>query len=125
MSTTSGHDITVLANKHLPYNHVITNHGNAYKPTTAQFVCPMDGFYAFTMSVLNGASGTDCNVALVKEGVEIGRARPHSGAYTMGSNFFIVHCQEHEAVWVEIAQKNECSFHAFWHYNTFSGFRLG
>ena len=62
---------------------------------------------------------------LMKDGVEIGRARPHAGAHNMGSNFFVVHCQEHESVWVKIGGKASCVFHARFNYNTFSAIRLG
>ena len=118
-------DYSPSDNEQIPYNYVITNVGDGYVIEHHEFVCPVDGVYAFHGNV-HTSDGTHCNLKIMKNGVQVGRFVGNDLLSTAatGSNLIILELIAADRVSITGGHLT-CQIYGTGEYSTFSGFRIG
>ncbi|KAF1379756.1 hypothetical protein PFLUV_G00179340 [Perca fluviatilis] len=108
----------------LKYKRVFSNIGSSYNPSTGIFTAMVKGTYFFRFSMFNNPTPSSV-VSLMKNGVRLTSVWDTAGsdANDMGSNAVVIHLEEGDNVYVELAA-NRMVYDDAMNYNTFSGFLL-
>ncbi|XP_062603382.1 caprin-2-like [Saccostrea cucullata] len=88
----------------LVYNKVINNVGGGYNPNTGIFTAPVEGDYAFYVSILSYGNSHDLFVDIVSNGSKKFRAIAEMGStsdgFETGTNLVTLKLQKGDRVWV-------------------------
>ena len=108
------------------FHYTLTNEGGGYDDVWHEFICPLDGYYMFTV---NGRTSTNGRIHMYMrmDGQVIGSAHAWSaaGVDDSGGNVVITHCNLGQAVWVDGHSTIESQLYgSSYRYSTFSGILL-
>ncbi|XP_069135405.1 caprin-2-like [Argopecten irradians] len=85
----------------IKFDHVVTNTGNSYNPTTGAFTCPKSGTYVFTWSVGMTHTGYIYSL-LMKNGVRVGWSATADNNYgSMGTQTAVLVLSEGDVITVK------------------------
>ena len=108
---------------HIEYDLVITNSGDGYDLDQHEFVCPVSGYYRFSMTA-NSWVPFAANIAIMKAfSPVVSTIAQSSELVANASNAVVVDCQEGEAVYVVCMSGTPCTYMGN-SYITFSGVLL-
>ena len=106
------------------FNAVLNNIGGHYNTDTSSFICPWDGVYVFSVSVM-GYVNDDSHIDLMHNNNFMTRIWIDgiSGAYNRGSMTTAIECERGDVIWNRAG--SHCSIHTTGDVRTtFSGFLL-
>ncbi|XP_069135334.1 uncharacterized protein [Argopecten irradians] len=107
----------------IKFDHVVTNTGNSYNPTTGAFTCPKSGTYVFTWSVAMLRTGY-VDSCLVKNGADAGWSTTgNKYYYTMATQTSVLVLSEGDVIAVKIG-RHSASTGLRDHYTSFNGFMI-
>ncbi|KAK3580243.1 hypothetical protein CHS0354_012770 [Potamilus streckersoni] len=102
-STVSVPDLTNLGDHHpIAFDHVITNIGGAYHPSTGLFIAPVDGVYVFNLGGMSRPRKR-LHLEFVKDGTEIQSIYPDAGStdsFASDSLVAVLELNKGSEVWV-------------------------
>ena len=105
---------------------VITNAGGGYFPETAEFICPQNGIYFFSINSV-GRSEDPKRVDLQlmhNNNLIVATLADTDGALGASTNSAAIHCTNGDKVWVK-CNVNPCIMRGtLSHLTNFSGFRI-
>ena len=106
------------------FDGIATNINCAYQVNNSIFLCPVNGIYAFTATILS-TEGRDMLGSIMVEDMDKGgfQARAVEGVRQTGSHFVIIECNAWERVWVK-GKQDGCRMYGAYNYSTFSGFLI-
>ena len=107
----------------IDYDLVITNSGDAYDLDQHEFVCPVSGYYLFSVTA-NSWVPFAANIAIMKAfSPLVSTVAQSSEMVASASNIVVVDCQQGEAVYVACMSGTPCTYLGN-SYTTFSGVLL-
>ena len=104
------------------FNSTVSNIGGYYQTNSSQFICPVDGMYAFTLNAMTGYSD-EFYGAIMKESdrfVSILGLNP-TGSHDGVSNSVIIACSKGERVWIRCLTDGDAVYNDSRRFTTFSG----
>ena len=115
----------------LVWESVITNSGGGFFPETAEFICPEDGLYFFSMTAIttNSYENIRADVQLM-HGSEVlvsSSAYAHLG-WGSTTQSAVIECSNGQRVWVRCRPDiTVCNLQGTtgYHFTSFSGFKIG
>ena len=103
------------------FDNVLTNVGGGYDSDSSEFICPLDGYYMFTISIMSQIGVPAYGVVSV-EGVHgpVALGDGRNGAhYGHATSTHFTHCTQGQKVWVENIYANSYLYGE--RYSSFSG----
>ena len=102
------------------FDEVLTNFGGHYNPTTSSFICPVDGVYLFSVSMLPYIS-VNIVVNLMRNNTVLSRAHGDdvSGSFNPVGTTVVTECSRGEPMWVNVYSSG--SIYASNQYCVFTG----
>ena len=85
------------------FDNELTTVGGGYDSDSSEFICPLDGYYMFTISLMSQRGEAVFGVVSV-EGVHGPRALGDGrigGDYVHATTIYFTHCSQGQKVWVE------------------------
>ena len=105
----------------VPWLEVVTNYGGNYKPENYSFVCPYNGVYVFSVTILT--LNDQIRVRVMKNDQELFLVYPHGETHDMGSGSGVVECTSGDVVRV-VVEVGGRFYATTSSYHVFSGFLL-
>ena len=116
--------VTYYSNDIVVFGAVESNVGEYYQTSSSQFICPVDGLYAFSLNILTVYgeyfSGKIMREALTLVTVDADPIDVNNGV----SNFVVSVCNKGERVWVSCYNSISGLFGNGNRYTTFSGYLI-
>ena len=107
------------------FDSTVSNIGGYYQTSSSQFLCPVDGMYAFSLNVLTGAASIFYG-AIMKESAKLDSVWDDTTGENRdtASNLVIAVCSKGERVWIRSLTDSGVLHNNINAYTTFSGFLL-
>ena len=107
------------------FDSFVSNIGGYYKTSSSQFICPVDGMYAFSFHIMTGNSNLFIGQLMKETEILVGvYADSYSGAMNGVSNMVVTVCSKGERVWVVCDMNTSALYGDDTRYTTFSGYLL-
>lgn len=110
-------------NSGICFDHVITNHGGAYRSSSGCFVVPAAGCYVFHVHILRCRSSGPLYVHLMRNADIISSATNQDSRFETTSSTAVLQLRRGDVVWVRLRQ-GVAYGHSPSHYSTFSGYSV-
>ncbi|XP_055999789.1 complement C1q subcomponent subunit B-like [Ostrea edulis] len=114
---------TVGAHAVVKYDHVLTNWGGAYQPTTGVFTAPYNGLYSISCSLMSRASNS-VHVGITKNGKKMSIVFSNANTYPLASQTLQLLLNKGDKIWIQNRNGGNAKFHDHGSYNVFSGFLI-
>ena len=102
------------------YDHVVTNWGGAYQPSTGIFTAPYDGLYSISCTLMSDKSNT-VYLEMVKNGERLSMVCAAPYTYPQSSQTLHLILNKGDRVWMQNWHSHSATIHDFNVYNVFSG----
>ena len=104
------------------FDVIVTNIGNNYLAETSTYVCPRQGIYLFSVTILN-LTGYEMIADLMYGDKRLGTARAENDNYNQATVTVVTECAAGEQVWVK-SNGDNYYVHHYRNANSFSGYLL-
>jgi hypothetical protein len=102
------------------YDHVLTNLGGVYQPTTGVFTAPYNGLYSISCSLMSDESET-ANVRIMKNGIKMAQIYSASETYPHAGQTLHLVLNKDNRMWIENVHSREAKLYDHKSFNAFSG----
>ena len=99
-------DTTIGPFATLKYDHVVTNWGGAYRPTTGIFTAPYDGLYSISCTLMSHPSNY-VHLGIMKNGQIISILFSHSNTYPQASQTLHLILNKGDRIWMRNNNNNQ------------------
>ena len=113
-------DTTIGPHAVLKYDHVVTNWGGAYKPTTGIFTAPYDGLYSISCTLMSYPSNSVW-LAMVKNGQKISVLYSGAKTFPQSAQTLNLILNKGDRIWIQNHQNFAAKMHDAKMFNVFSG----
>ena len=113
-------DTTLGPRAILKYDHVVTNLGGAYQPTTGIFTAPYDGLYSMSCTLMSHPSNY-VHLAMMKNGQSISLVFSNSNTFPQVSQTLHFILNKGDRIWMQNHNNQTAKIHDWKVYNVFSG----
>ena len=113
-------DTTIGPRAILKYDHVVTNWGGAYEPTTGIFTAPYDGLYSMACSLMSSPSNR-VYLAVMKNGQRVSTVFSNSKTYPQAAQTLHLILNKGDRIWMQNNYNHNAKIHDKKVYNVFSG----
>ncbi|XP_048738853.1 complement C1q subcomponent subunit A-like [Ostrea edulis] len=111
---------TVGAHAVVKYDHVLTNWGGAYQPTTGFFTAPYNGLYSISCSLMSHPSNA-VHVSITKNGKEMSMVHSNANTYQHASQTLQLLLNKGDRIWIQNRNGKNAKFYDHKSFNVFSG----
>ena len=114
-------DIAVPPKAPVKYDHVLTNWGGAYDPSTGTFTAPYNGIYSISFTLM-GYPSNEVRLEVVKNGERISMVYTTPNIYPQSSETLHLILNKQDRIWIRNFSSNiTANLHDYKVYNVFSG----
>ncbi|XP_048738850.1 complement C1q-like protein 2 [Ostrea edulis] len=113
-------DTTVAAYAVVKYDHVLTNWGGAYQPTTGVFTAPYNGLYSFSCSLMS-LPKNHVHLGIMKNGIRLSVVFSAAKTYPQSSQTLHLLLNKGDKIWMRNNNNVAAKIHDGKVYNVFSG----
>ena len=113
-------DTTIGPPAILKYDHVVTNWGGAYQPTTGIFTAPYDGLYSISCSLMSHPSNY-VHLEMMKNSQRISIVFPTSKTYPQASQTLHLILNKGDRIWMQNYNNQNAKIRDWKVHNVFSG----
>ena len=113
-------DTTIGPRALLKYDHVVTNWGGAYQPTTGIFTAPYDGLYSISCTMMSSSSNY-VHLEMMKNGQRISIVFSNAKTYPQASQTLHLILNKGDRIWMQNHNNHNANMHDWKEYNVFSG----
>ena len=113
-------DTTIGPRAILKYDHVVTNWGGAYEPTTGIFTAPYDGLYSISCTLMSYPSN-HVHLEMMKNGQRISILFSNAKTYPQASQTLHLILNKGDRIWMQNHNNHNAKLHDWKVYNVFSG----
>ena len=113
-------DTTLGPRAILKYDHVVTNWGGAYEPTTGIFTAPYDGLYSISCTLMSSPSN-HVHLKMMKNGERISIVFSNSKTYPQASQTLHLILNKGDRIWMQNHNEQNAIVYDWRVYNVFSG----
>ena len=104
----------------LKYDHVVTNWGGAYEPTTGIFTAPYDGLYSISCTLMSHPSN-HVHLEMMKNSQRISIVFSNSKTYPQASQTLHLILNKGDRIWMQNHNGQNAIINDLKVYNVFSG----
>lgn len=101
-------DTTIASRVAVKYDHVVTNLGGAYQPSTVIFTAPYDGLYSISCTLMNDKSNT-VYLEMVKNGERLSMVCAAPYTYPQSSQTLHLILNKGDRVWMQNWHSNSAN----------------
>lgn len=113
--------ITVRPQAPVKYDHVVTNWGGAYNPSTGIFTAPYDGLYSISFTLMGNPSN-EVRLEAVKNGERVAMVYTAPKIYLQSSKIVHLILSKGDRIWIKnYSTSTTAKLHDWKVYNAFSG----
>ncbi|XP_048743452.2 uncharacterized protein LOC125656872 [Ostrea edulis] len=116
-------DTTVSAYAVVKYDHVMTNWGGAYQPTTGVFTAPYNGLYSISCTLMSYYTNP-VHLEVVKNGIRLSVVYSANRTYPQSSQTLQLLLKKDDRIWIRSNNDVTRTIHDRSVYNVFSGFLI-
>ena len=113
-------DTTIGPFATLKYDHVVTNWGGAYRPTTGIFTAPYDGLYSISCTLMSHPSN-HVHLEMMKNSQRISIVFSNSKTYPQASQTLHLILNKGDRIWMQNHNEQNAIVYDWRVYNVFSG----
>nr|XP_022301462.1 complement C1q-like protein 4 isoform X2 [Crassostrea virginica] len=112
---------TVVSSKAIvKYDHILSNVGGAYHPSTGIFTAPYKGIYSISCSLLSETSN-GVNLQITKNGAKMSILYSAPSTYPHAGQTLQLLLNKGDKIWIQNYKAKEAKLHDYSAYNVFSG----
>ena len=125
-----GHAVafTALLSKHtdvsskavVKYDHILSNVGGSYHPSTGIFTAPYKGIYSISCSLLSDSSN-DVHLQITKNGSKMSILYSGTSTYPHAGQTLQLMLNKGDKIWIQNYNSKVAKLHDYSAYNVFSG----
>jgi hypothetical protein len=116
-------DFTMNGHAVVKYDHVLTNWGGAYQPSTGVFTAPYNGLYSISCSMMAHPDNS-AHVTIAKNGNKLSVVFSNKGTYPLGSQTLQMVLNKNDRITIQNYNSHASKLHDHGSYNVFSGFLI-
>ncbi|XP_055999788.1 hibernation-associated plasma protein HP-27-like isoform X4 [Ostrea edulis] len=116
-------ETTVGAYAVVKYDHVLTNWGGAYQPTTGVFTAPYNGLYSISCSLMSYPSNS-VHLGIMKNGIKLSVVFSAAKTYPQSSQTLQLLLNKGDKIWMRNNNNVAAKMLDGKVYNVFSGFLI-
>ena len=101
----TGNETHYYENDIIAFNEVLTNAGGHYNAATSSFICPWDGVYLISASIMSDQSEY-IDINIMRNDVMLARVLVDDmiGGWNQGSTTIVTECDRSDIVWIRSGQ---------------------
>ncbi|XP_055999798.1 otolin-1-like isoform X2 [Ostrea edulis] len=118
-------DTTVGSHAVVKYDHVLTNWGGAYQPTTGVFTAPYNGLYSISCTLMSFPKNY-VHLGIMKNGIRLSVVFSNAKTFPQSSQTLQLVLNKGDRIWIRNNNGRASKMHdrSVSNYNVFSGFLI-